>query len=146
MAKSLANRLYMQQRLYACKFSEDKNLLDQLDNFIISIDDLQNIGVKLEDEDKAILLNALPKSYENLKDAMIHGRESSITLDEVVSAFKTKETQRSSHSNLSSVEEGLNVKTKFANAKFKRDTAIKKAKPHSRWRDSDNRVNDLSPL
>lgn len=51
--------------------------------------------VKLQDEDKAILLlNALPKGYDNLVDAMLYGRHTTITLDEVVSALKTKELKK----------------------------------------------------
>ena len=59
------------------------------------IDDLENIDVKLEDEEKAIiLLNVLPRSFEQLKDAMLYGRETSIILEEVQSALKSKELQK----------------------------------------------------
>lgn len=57
-----------------------------------SIDDLENIDVSLGVEDEAIiLLNALPKSYEQLKDAMMYGRERTIILEEFQSALKTKD-------------------------------------------------------
>lgn len=40
--------------------------------------------MKLQDEDKALLLLiALPKSYEHFKDAMLDGREQTISLEEV---------------------------------------------------------------
>lgn len=95
MTKSLANRLYLKQRLYTFKFTDERSVLDQLDEFSKSLDDLKNIGVKVEDEDKAIhLLNALPKSYSNLKDAMIYGRADSITLQGVQSAIKGKEIEK----------------------------------------------------
>ena len=91
MAKSLANRLYMKQRLYSYKFQEGKAIEEQLDEFSKAIDDLENIDVSLDDEDKAILLlNALPRSFDHLKDAMLYGREKTITLEEVQCALKAK--------------------------------------------------------
>lgn len=39
------------------------------------VDNLENIEVILEYEDKALLLlNSLPKGYENFKDTTIYGR------------------------------------------------------------------------
>lgn len=84
MTKSLANRLYMKQKLYSYKILDDKSISEQLDESNKAIDDLENIDVKKEDEDKAIiLLNALPSSFDHLKDAMLYGRETTITLEEV---------------------------------------------------------------
>lgn len=49
----------------------------------------------MEDEDKAqILLNALPRSYENFRDAMLYGRDQSIILEVVQSAIKSKELRK----------------------------------------------------
>lgn len=74
MTKSFTNRLFMKQKLYAYKITEDRSMEDQIDEFNKALDDLENLDVKLEDEDKAILLlNALPKSYDHLKDAMLYG-------------------------------------------------------------------------
>ena len=94
MTKSLANRLYLKQRLYSFKFVDDKAIGDQLDQFNKIVDDLENVDAKMEEEDKAIaLLNALPKSFEQLRDAMLYGREKAITLVEVQSALKSKDLQ-----------------------------------------------------
>ncbi|MCI81507.1 cytochrome P450, partial [Trifolium medium] len=66
--------------------------VEQLAEFNKIIDDLANIDVNFEDEDKAFrLLCALPKSLENLKDALVYGKEGTITLDEVQSVMRTKE-------------------------------------------------------
>ena len=84
MTKSLANRLYMKQKLYAFNMGKDKMILDQIDEFNNILDDLENIDVKLENEDKAlILLNALPNTYKHFKDVMLYGRAQMITLEEV---------------------------------------------------------------
>ena len=75
MTKSLANRLYLKQRLYSFKMQEERFIEDQMDEFNKIIDDLANVDVKIEDEDQAVkLLSPLPKSYENFVDAMLYRR------------------------------------------------------------------------
>lgn len=92
LKKSLHNRLFLKQKLYSFKMVENKSIEEQLDEYNKIIDDLDNIEVTLVDEDKALLLlYAMPMSYEHFKDAMLHGREKSITLEEVQSLMKTKE-------------------------------------------------------
>lgn len=66
LQKTLANRLYMKQKLYSYKIMANRPLREQLDEFNKALDDLENIEVKLESEDKTILLlNALLKSFEH---------------------------------------------------------------------------------
>lgn len=92
MTKSLANRLYMKQRLYSFKMHEKRSISDQIDIFNKILDDFTNIDVKLEDEDKAlILLNALPMSNEYFNDVMLYGRNQTIILEKVQSKVKAKE-------------------------------------------------------
>lgn len=104
------------------KIAEDKGIIDQLDDFHKIIDDLENIDVKIDDEDKAvILLNSLPKSYEQLKDAMLYGRDNTITLEEVESALKSKELQRQNEGKQeASSGESLNVKQKLIKGGFQK--------------------------
>ena len=95
MGKSLANRLYLKRRLYSCCFVEDKSIIEQYDDFTKSVDDLEDVDVKMSDEDKTILvLNALPKSYDQMRDAILYGRDKPITLAEVHSALMAKELQK----------------------------------------------------
>ena len=67
MTKSLANRLYLKQRLYTLKMAPGKSLEDHMDDFNKIILDLENIEIKIEDEDQALLLLAsLLSEFENL--------------------------------------------------------------------------------
>ena len=95
MTKSLANQLYLKQILYSFKMNKEKPLSDQIDDFKKIIDDLENIDIKMEDEDQAlILVNAMPKTYEHFKDVMLYGRDQTITLEEMQSTIRAKELQR----------------------------------------------------
>ena len=106
MTKSLANKLYMKQKLYSFKIVEGKGISEQLEDFAKALDDLENIDIEIKDEDKAIiLLNALPKSFEQLKDAMLYWMENTITYEQVQVALKTKEINQVSVKPLDPVSE-----------------------------------------
>ncbi|KHN35566.1 Retrovirus-related Pol polyprotein from transposon TNT 1-94, partial [Glycine soja] len=78
MTKSLANRLFLKQRLYTFKMPSGKSLEDHLD----------------EDEDQALLLlSSLPSEYNSLSDTFIYGRDS-LSLDEVKAALFSKELKK----------------------------------------------------
>ncbi|KAL8476571.1 hypothetical protein ACS0TY_029029 [Phlomoides rotata] len=89
--KSVSNKLYVKQRLLYFRMSEDKNLNEQIDTFNRYVDDLEDLDVKLEDDDKTLmLLNDLPKSLENFKDDVLFGRQDQVSYDGVLVAIKTK--------------------------------------------------------
>ncbi|KAH0734510.1 hypothetical protein KY285_010217 [Solanum tuberosum] len=59
-------------------------------------DVLANFGVKIEEEDKFIvLLNSLPSSYDNLTTTILHGKDS-IELKDVTSTLLLNEKMRKS--------------------------------------------------
>lgn len=94
--KSLANRLHLKQKLFTFKISESKSILEQFKDFGKCVDDLEMIEEKIKDEDKALmLLNSLPACYEQFKDAILLGRDSKLTYEEVYSASKLMEIQKS---------------------------------------------------
>ncbi|KAL8462500.1 hypothetical protein ACS0TY_033507 [Phlomoides rotata] len=117
--KSVSNKLYVKQKLLDFRISKDKNLSEQLDTFNKYVDDLEDLDVKLEDEDKALmLLNALPKSLENFKDAMLFGRQDQVSYDGMLAAVKTKILRVQGRE--SKVEKKTQDLTESLNAKFKK--------------------------
>jgi len=110
MTKSLSHRQFLKQQLYSFKMVESKTVTEQLTEFNQILDDLENIEVKLEDEDKAILLLcALPRSFESFKDTMLYGKEGIVTLVEVQAALRTKELTESKDLRADENSEGLSV-------------------------------------
>lgn len=70
---------------------------------------------------------------------MIYGREHTITLDEVLTAIKTKESQRSSELPESSRGESLNVKSKFGNYRSKKAGESDKPKFQKSWKTNESK-------
>ena len=69
---------------------EGQKLQEHIDDFNKLCLDLENINIKYEDEDKALLLlHSLPKSYETLVDILKHGRDK-LSLEDVVGALKVQ--------------------------------------------------------
>jgi hypothetical protein len=56
MTKSLANKLLLKDRLYTIRMSEGTSMQSHLNEFSSIIVDLESLDVKIDDEDKAILL------------------------------------------------------------------------------------------
>lgn len=109
MAKSLQKRLHLKQKLYSFRMTDDKLITVLIDDFNKILDDLSCIDVAVQDEDQAImLLNALPKSYEQFKDPIIFGR-SAITSEEVKTMVKTKELQKIQDQKEEHQTESLNI-------------------------------------
>nr|GEZ12212.1 retrovirus-related Pol polyprotein from transposon TNT 1-94 [Tanacetum cinerariifolium] len=87
-------RLYQKQRLYTLQMFESTQVKDHLDTFNRIILDLQGVGVKVDDEDNAlILLCSLPGLYENFVDTMLYGR-TTIFVNDVKDALLSKELKR----------------------------------------------------
>ena len=65
--------------------------MKHLDDYNKIILDLNNLGVKIEDEDQAIiLLSSLPKMYEHFVDTILYGKEP-LTMTGVKAALNSKE-------------------------------------------------------
>ena len=91
MAKSVTNRLLLKSRLYDLRLEEGKPLKPHLDEFCSIVMDLQNIDVKLDDEDLAIyLLCSLPPSYKNFRETLLYGRDN-LSSDDVKNALTQRD-------------------------------------------------------
>ena len=118
MSKALPNRIYPKQKLYSFKMSENLSVEGNIDEFLQIITDLENMNVIISDEDQAILLlTALPKAFDQLKDTLKYSSGKSIlTLDEVAAAIYSKELELGSVKKSIKVQaEGLYVKDKNEN-------------------------------
>ncbi|CAL9235463.1 unnamed protein product [Arabidopsis halleri] len=93
MAKSLPNRIYLKQRMYSYKMSDSLTVDENINDFLRLIADLEHVKVTVSDEDQAIiLLMALPKQFDQLKDTLKYGK-TSLSLDEITSAIRSKELE-----------------------------------------------------
>ncbi|KAL8518692.1 hypothetical protein ACS0TY_009877 [Phlomoides rotata] len=89
--KSVSNKLYVKQKLLDFRMSEGKDLNEQLDTFNMYVDDLEDLDMKLEDDDKALmLLNALLRSLDNFKDSVLFGSQDGVSYESVLTTVKTK--------------------------------------------------------
>ena len=96
MTKSLANRLFLKKKLYFFKMAPRKSVEDHLDDFNKIVLDLENIEIKVDEDQAIIVLNSLPSDkYEHFVDTMMYGKES-VTLEEVQSALMSKELKKKS--------------------------------------------------
>ncbi|GJS79394.1 retrovirus-related pol polyprotein from transposon TNT 1-94 [Tanacetum coccineum] len=89
MIKSLANKLYL-KKLYTFCMSVGRKIFEHIDEFNKIVLDLENIEVKFEDEDLALLLlTSLPASYKHFVDTLLYGREA-LTLEDVMATLNSK--------------------------------------------------------
>ncbi|GKD43945.1 retrovirus-related pol polyprotein from transposon TNT 1-94 [Tanacetum coccineum] len=109
MTKSLANKLYLKNKLYTFYMPAGRNISEHIDEFNKIVLDLANMEVKFEDEDLALLLlTSLPASYEHFVDTLLYGREA-LTLEDVMTTLNSKEIKERSKSK-GDDGEGLYVK------------------------------------
>ena len=92
MTKSLANKLRLKERLFTLCMSEGTPVQSHLDEFNFIIIDLENLDVKIDDEDKAVLIIfSLPPSYRHFKVIMLNGNYITLTFDDVKSNLLSKQ-------------------------------------------------------
>ena len=110
MTKSLANKLYLKQRLYSFKMQEGRSIEDQMYKFIKIINDLANVDVKIKDKYQVVkLLSSLSKSYEHFVDAMLYGKMQTLTMKEVKATLNSKELKKKFEVKTELEVEGLSI-------------------------------------
>ena len=76
MTKSLSNKLFMKKQLYSFRMKEGTPILQHFNAFNRILNDLLALEVKVEEEDKALLLLfSLPSSYDDLATTIMYGKE-----------------------------------------------------------------------
>ena len=87
MSKTLTRKLYLKYKLYGLKMQEGSDLAEHINVFNQLIADLGKVDVKIDEEDRAIiLLCSLPGSYEHLVTTLTYGKED-VKVDEIVTAL-----------------------------------------------------------
>ena len=75
MVKSLSNKLFMKKQLYSLRMKEGTPILQYLNAFNRILSDLLALEVRLEEEDKTLLLlSSLPSSYDHFATTVMYGK------------------------------------------------------------------------
>ena len=94
MSKTLTRKLYLKQKLYGLKMQEGSDLAEHINVFNQLIADLGKVEVKIDEEDRAIiLLCSLSGSYEHLVTTLTYGKED-VKVDEIITALLGHEQRR----------------------------------------------------
>ena len=76
MTKSLSNNLFVRMQLYSFRIKEGTHILQHLNAFNRILSDLLALKIKLEEEDKALLLlSSFPSSYNHLETTIMYGKK-----------------------------------------------------------------------
>lgn len=141
MSKALPSRIYLKQKLYSFKMSENLSIEGNIDEFLHIIADLENTSVLVSDEDQAILLlMSLPKPFDQLRDTLRYGSgRTTLSLDEVIAAIYSKELEFGSNKkSIKGQAEGLYAKDK-TEARGRGEQRAKGSKTRSRSKSKSKR-------
>jgi len=136
LMKSIESRLQLKRRLYRFQMKKGLSADEHMNNYTKLFTDLVNVDVKIDEEDKAmILLNSLSdEEYETFTLTLINDRQT-LNYNEVSAALVNYELRRqdslSSHGSTST--EALAVRDKGSNRKGKGD--CERSKSRSSFRD-----------
>jgi hypothetical protein len=97
--KGISNRVYLKEQFHTLRMTEGATISDHLSVLNGIVSELETLGVKMNDEDKALrLILSLPSSYEHMKPILIHGKEK-ILFSEVTSKLLSEERRLSGGQN-----------------------------------------------
>lgn len=92
MSGSLHNRLHLKKSLFSFRMGTSKSMNDHLNEFSQLVNELLDMKVTLDNEDKVfILLNILSNKYDFLVTKNVHGKET-INYDDVREALLKHKT------------------------------------------------------
>ena len=82
----------LKEMLYTCRIAEGTPVQKHLNEFNSILVDLESLDVKIDDEDKAILLVvSLPSSYKHFKEIMLYSNSDTISFEDVKANLLSKE-------------------------------------------------------
>ena len=115
LVKTLPNKIFLLEKFFGFKMDTTKDIDANLDDFNKLCLDLSNCDQKFSDEHYAvILLNSLPESFREIKNAIKYGRNS-LTYEVVVNALKSRDLKLKSETK--DRGEGLTVRGRTPNRK-----------------------------
>ena len=98
MMKSLSNKLFMKKQLYSLWMKEVTPILQHLNTFNRILSDLVALKVKIEEEDKALLLlSSLPSSCDHLVTTIMYGKET-LELEDIRKMLQNNELMKMTNS------------------------------------------------
>jgi hypothetical protein len=110
MSKTVTQKLYLKQKLFGLKMQEGSDLTEHINVFNQLVADLMKVEVKIDDEDRAIiLLCSLPRSYEHLVTTLTYGKED-IKMEDIVAALLAHDQRRKNNAMEESSGDALLVK------------------------------------
>ena len=87
----MCNKLMLKKRLYSLQMQEGSDVIGHIQRFDQLCTELVNIGVKLYEEDKSLLLLcSLPGSYDSLVTTLLYGKET-LEYEDMVSVLRSNE-------------------------------------------------------
>lgn len=100
--KGISNRLLLKEQFHTLRMDEGTKISDYLSTLNGIVSELEAIGVKIDDEDKALrLILSLPSCYEYIKPVLMYGKET-LKFSEVASKLISEERRLKSDSRPSS--------------------------------------------
>ena len=95
MTKNLANKLRLKEHVYTIRMVEGTPIQSHLDEFNSIFLDMENIDVRIDDEDKVVLLVvSLPSTCKHFKEIMLYGNNDTLSFEYVKSNLLSKEKGR----------------------------------------------------
>ncbi|KAL2471748.1 Uncharacterized protein Adt_39884 [Abeliophyllum distichum] len=93
LIQSTPNKIYLLEKISSFKIDPSRDLDDNLDIFNKFVQDITNCGETVLEINKAIiLLNVIPDSFKEVKNAIKYGRET-LTPDIVIDSLKSEEIE-----------------------------------------------------
>jgi hypothetical protein len=97
--KGISNYVYLKEQFHTLRMAEGVIISDHLSVLNGIFSELEALGVKMDDEDKALrLILSLPSSFEHMNPFFIHGKEK-IFFSEVTSKLLSNKRRLSGRHN-----------------------------------------------